>query len=584
MSEIIPYSQHFRCYRQMIKGTVTQAVLEFIADEHMALVRKGRSGEFILKPQYIVNNTGIKWETVTTHVKKLEGMGLITIDEGDICQFHEDVFVSLCAAFVKLSKIGDRKKFADALEAGDQGTLESLGYGLIQNWRDLSKNGEGSPILDKVLQNRIELSKNGDISPKLDKFSRTILSKIGEIYPKMEMFSIFLDELSSIFGEEEAVKAINDIYSGEPLTFKPIYFQILGVLVMENLSKNGEVPLQNWRYKININKREVTSLSSTEEIEDNQEKEEILETEVSVDSDENFPAVKFTSKSYERKKKISRLPFYSREDVDLFLTSPDMIVDDPYKIFVFQVWTILEEMMLEVAVDSEGNTRDIPVSPEGKVWPIADLNRMVLVPALEAVCECQEKGYLECTKGKFPVSFEMPDLENFDDIIGWERAGEEEMVISKSRFVNLRGEVLDDSQSSKPRRGTEDHEKNEAYFQSLIRLGQEGGDDLTDIEVAVYVFLSEFYLINEDCTVDDVDVERLGKRFVDKISLHQFLTSISKDYGISRDDFLSVVNREKVDPSGNLNLRRRMFSLEKIEEWNKRHGQTSRIFTNKTKV
>lgn len=582
--DIIPYSQHYRCYRQIINGTSTQAVLEYIFDEYLARAKRGRSGEFTIKYNQISNNCNLKWETVKTQVEKLERMKLVTLDDDGACLFREDIFTSLCLAFVKLSNNKAREEFACALEAGDYEKLTSLGYNYIQNGITLSKNGEGSPISDNVIQNRINLSKNGYTYPKSDTYSRIFLSKIGEMYPKSDIFDLLLDELSPIFGADEAQKAIEDIYSGKPLEYSPIYFHILGVLILEKVSKIGYETIQNRITKINNNKREVTSLSSQEEIEDNQEKEGNMENSSFSDNNgfeeiELLPAIKINQEAINRSKRRDNLPFLTSSEMDMFTQSPDLVVDRPDALFIFQLWTILKEHFIQDVEDEDGNVSEKQINPDGQYIPVEVFLKNILGPAFEATEDAIRMGKLECEKGTFQLSIpqdfqlSVDDMFMIPDFNRMKTDDDDYFQISYDRFHDITAK--DTEESGKPE-GMRESEYNKRYLQEIVKTedDEDRFSQLTDMEYFVYVFLGQYFKI-DDTTKEIIDVldEYQDRKYVTGRELARYFMEHTE---VSKDDFLSILKTPLNE--GALDLKPvGLFSADKIRKWNRLHKQKSII-------
>lgn len=582
--DIIPYSQHYRCYRQMINGTSTQAVLEYIFDEYLARAKRGRSGEFTIKYNQISNNCNLKWETVKTQVEKLERMKLITLDADGACLFHEDIFTNLCYAFIKLSSNKAREEFACALEAGDYEKLASLGYNTLQNRIVLSKNGEGSPISDNIIQNRIDVSKNGYAYPKSDTYSRIFLSKIGEMYPKSDIFDLLFDELSPIFGVEEAQKAIEDIYSGKPLEYNPIYFHILGVLTLEKLSKIGYETIQNRITKINNNKREVTSLSSEEEIEDNQEKEDNMGNSSFPDNNgfedvELLPAIKINQEAINQTKRKKNLPFLTSSEMDMFTQSPDLVVDRPDALFIFQLWTILKEYFTQEVEDEDGNVSEKQINPDGQYIPVEVFLKNILGPAFEATESAIQTGKLECEKGTFqlsiPQDFQLSvnDMFMIPDFNRVKTDDDDYFQISYDRFHDITAKGTEES--GKPE-GMRESEYNKRYLQEIVKTedNEERFRQLTDMEYFVYVFIGQYFKI-DDTTKEIIDVldEYQNRKYVTGRELARYFMEHTE---VSKDDFLGILKTPLNE--GALDLKPvGLFSADKIRKWNRLHKQKSII-------
>ena len=93
-------------------------------------------------------------------------------------------------------------------------------------------------------------------------------------------------------------------------------------------------------------------------------------------------------------------------------------------------------------------------------------------------------------------------------------------------------------------------------------------DQLTPIELAVYNFLCDNFQLDENGEILDVNQSFLPER-----QFRVFLAEI-KQNGITQNEFVEVIFNNKLDEGG-ISLRNRMFSAQKIRNWNTKHSVTS---------
>ena len=117
-------------------------------------------------------------------------------------------------------------------------------------------------------------------------------------------------------------------------------------------------------------------------------------------------------------------------------------------------------------------------------------------------------------------------------------------------------------------------EDDKAYMQKIILIGDddERYNELTAIELVIYNFLNEHFHINLSG-----EVEEPKTPFVNRAALGVFYLDIAQK-GLTTQDFLSVLFNDKPEyGTGSLNLRQRMFSADKIRQWNILHSCKSII-------
>lgn len=283
-------------------------------------------------------------------------------------------------------------------------------------------------------------------------------------------------------------------------------------------------------------------------------------------------------KKYELIRKRRRLPYFPAEEMKEILTNLPACLDRVDKIFINQVWEILKELFAEDVYDEDGNyTGEKEVSPEGKLFEKDRLYRDVLKPAYESVLDIFEKGGVEYKGVLLPVtSKDKPYPEMVDLIIDWEESpGLEEVYykITSATFHNIYAEEvkeirIDRSVARKYR--YRDIEYTRKILEMMTRE-KDKPEILTPAEYAVGRFLMDNFNITD--TFDPI----VPKNKYAGRDYNRFFFSEIKRFGISKEDFLGLLFREKLSENETIYLGFRMFFSKYIENWNRKHVFKSAI-------
>lgn len=283
-------------------------------------------------------------------------------------------------------------------------------------------------------------------------------------------------------------------------------------------------------------------------------------------------------KKYELIRKRRRLPYFPAEEMKEILTNLPACLDRVDKIFINQVWEILKELFAEDVYDEDGNyTGEKEVSPEGKLFEKDRLYRDVLKPAYESVLDIFEKGGVEYKGVLLPVtSKDKPYPEMVDLIIDWEEsAGLEEVYykITSATFHNIYAEEvkeirIDRSVARKYR--YRDIEYTRKILEMMTRE-KDNPEILTPAEYAVGRFLVDNFNITD--TFDPI----VPKNKYAGRNYNRFFFSDIKQIGVSKEDFLGLLFREKLSENETIYLGFRMFFSKYIENWNRKHVFKSAI-------
>lgn len=492
----------------------------------------------------------------------------------------------------------------------------------MQNCITLCKNEEPYAKLNNLMQNYIGLT-------------RSFVDNFVKNCTKEHFIELFSDTLMQFCTTPEELNSLVDrIWEGKSDDRVPFMFLLaftlckiayppmqncITVIIYNNIKQQEEYIINNatsLSRKRSSQEKGVTFLSSSAERKDNQKKEgytensrfpsglghvEILplgnfpgdeqegkgETDEEVDEgrerrkrlrERASTSQNPIDKKYELIRKRRRLPYFPAEEAKEIITNLPACLDRVDKIFINQVWEILKELFAEDVYDEDGNyTGEKEVSPEGKLFEKDRLYRDVLKPAYESVLDIFEKGGVEYKGELLPVtSKDKPYPEMVDLIIDWEEsAGLEEVYykITSATFHNIYAEEvkeirIDRSVARKYR--YRDIEYTRKILEMMTRE-KDKPEILTPAEYAVGRFLMDNFNITD--TFDPI----VPKNKYAGRNYNRFFFSEIKRFGISKEDFLGLLFREKLSENETIYLGFRMFFSKYIENWNRKHVFKSAI-------
>jgi hypothetical protein len=485
--------------------------------------------------------------------------------------------------------------------------------GYIQNGSAISEMGTPAPISEHHIRNGS--TKNSQSYPKRERPLQNRIAYISEIgalivktWEKDEFIKEFEDKMSNIFNKEEfdliakyffedKNEAGEELLLAEGLSF---FGEMVLLFWSGGISEIGAGYIRNRSTEINIiniNKKinqenvlfEKNQNISTggslpahpennfnETASSSQEKEEEWKVDFDFarevysgreDKQSSLP----DTLSYEEMKKKSRLPYFPVEEIENIIADPSTCLDRSDKIFINKFWEIAQEVLGYVETcDEEGNMTVVENLPiEGYCVEKNDLWRNIFTPALNETGDIITKGKMNIRGVDYPVTATEINPDDVDWIIDFKltiKDGKRVYTISKKGFKNIYADPVPVT----PRKGTrEGREEDKAYMKEIILLGDDDDryEELTPIELIIYNFLCEYFDIN-----DDGSIESPKQNFLNRVSLGRFYLSVAEK-GLTEKDFLSVLFNNVPDrQTGCLILKPRMFSSDKIKEWNAING------------
>lgn len=153
----IPYSQHYRCFPQMIGSTANQSVFMYIMDEYMYRLKKKKELRFEVGVRELSRARNISTQTAAKTLKSLEQMRLIKMENG-VCSLNIERYVGLIKCFNKIKGFDQRGEFVKFLEVGDDKSLAKFGF--------LGNESGAKEMLNEMTGDLGELEENAITSAK----------------------------------------------------------------------------------------------------------------------------------------------------------------------------------------------------------------------------------------------------------------------------------------------------------------------------------------------------------------------------------------------------------------------------------
>ena len=601
ISDLGPYNLLFREAPALISDKTDKAIMRFVWDEYVARIRGKRLLFFPIKCRDVYRKTAIDRHTVAQHIETLEEIGLL-IRDGDMYSVNGDYFLSLLKLYRSLQKQEDKDALRDAIANNNKDALEELGFELhegitsvlsqMSGWVntnpdgcELTQVGENSPTMVKTHPDGRNLTHLGEIYTR---WVGKIRAYVCENYTLNDIIEVFEQESGRKLAQVGVISPIYEIFSdSESLSDDAI--SILEIFAGSLLVQGGRKLTQGVGENLPTGGRDFThSKKKEKEIEEKNEgdpegpynkgedKDEIEKVDEGLIGDE-IPRFNINEDLYKLAKKKAKLPYFNFQEVTEIINNIEVAIQREDKLFIHQLW---EELSIYCTEEVDGD--EIPRKIEGYEI-FADQLDHILRPAFETTNEIIQQGYVSFNGEEIPVSIEKElDPEAVDLIIDWEKIKTEEntfVKVSQARLKNIYGEEVEAVRKKGRRRTDADRERINSYYRQFILAGndQEKLDGLSDIECAIFDFIDQFFKVDWE----GGDITGLGDKFQERNFLtasefNQFIFQVSDKYGITREDFLSVIN-EKPDLDGNLTVSERMLNVDGIQAWNKKHSQESSI-------
>lgn len=601
ISDLGPYNLLFREAPALISDKTDKAIMRFVWDEYVARIRGKRLLFFPIKCRDVYRKTAIDRHTVAQHIETLKEIGLL-IRDGDMYSVNGDYFLSLLKLYRSLQKQEDKDALRDAIANNDRDALEELGFELhegitsvlsqMSGWvntnpdgREPTQVGENSPTMVKTRPDGRNLTHLGEIYTR---WVGKIRAYVCENYTLNDIIEVFEQESGRKLAQVGVISPIYEIFSdSESLSDDAI--SILEIFAGSLLVQGGRKLTQGVGENLPTGGRDFTHSKKKEKEKEEKNvgdpegpynkgeiKDEIEKVDDAVIGDE-IPRFNINEDLYKLAKKKTKLPYFNSQEVTEIINNIEVAIQREDKLFIHQLW---EELSIYCTEEVDGE--EIPRKIEGYEI-FADQLHCILEPAFETTNEIIQQGYISFNGEEIPVSIEKElDPEAVDLIIDWEKIKTEEntfVKVSQARLKNIYGEEVEAVRKKGRRRTDADRERINSYYRQFILAGndQEKLDGLSDIECAIFDFIDQFFKVDwENGEIAGLGDNFQERNFLTASEFNQFIFQVSDKYGITREDFLSVIN-EKPDLDGNLTVSERMLNVDGIQAWNKKHSQESSI-------
>lgn len=608
---IIPYSQHHRDCAMMIGKPCTQAVFEYLFDEYQARMKAGKPiADIPFSKSKISKARSINRETVGRTLDALEKMKLITIND-NYYSLDGKLYMALIKAF-SATPYNNRQRFIELLADGCIDELEAFGVsidwvsekeiaamsGSIIETDDfsagLSKNQQVCIKTDSVVENPSSMSKNQQWCRFFDKynanfvdFSAVIRENVSDFQQVCRFLCTLTDEELPDSDIQKLAKAITDGKSTLDDEKMQIFlllgcrFLCRGVTDFRQLGVDFSSP------EININNKIKKENSKRSLVKEKEKKEELDSNIPDQDEEDDEPSDFQVDPNmmgdslllYQLDKKKKSLPYFPASSIEEFTSDIRNCLDRADKIFINKLWELFHDHFdQDENKDDEGNVIcDASTEVDNKAIFKDDFIPDFIRYAREETESIIQNGKIEVDGEQYEVTAQPIDGNDYYLIPGFEiktLCDGDHYIVSASRVHNIFGEQIKDTPANvKTQRGNEaGREDDYTYMKKIVQIGSDDNlyNQLTPIELAVYNFLCDNFQLDENGEILDVNQSFLPER-----QFRVFLAEI-KQNGITQNEFVEVIFNNKLDEGG-ISLRNRMFSAQKIRNWNTKHSVTSII-------
>ena len=582
----IAYNQDYVIGPQLIGKPSDQVVFLYFWNMYCTKLRYKQSPYVKVNVSRIHEQRNLDEKTIKKSIAHLQDIGLLSVDDDDMCLVNGGRYAGLVKAFNELEDGDKVDRFIKAVDEHDDSTLKRLGFGGDCVIAEVLEELKGSPIgydteqsqnpgkiptepeksqLDRIftdnpgiiptaLYNSVAICKNTELTGKipdvLQKCVQTIINDLGE--------------LRSIVASESN--------PGNLLVSLENYLAI-----REKSQIDGQKSGKNPEQKINnINKDEINDgMPSASYIGGENDLKDKKVEELPSDEFKNIDMA-----GYSQAKLKSQLPLYTSQEIQEILNNPQEAITSNDKLFIRVLWNIAKE---QAALDYDD--QEIEVDVEGYKFPAERFQRDILSPALEETNEIIEQGLLSTGKENLPVELEELQPDQVSLIIDWETGKDSEgsyIVGSTSRFHKIYSEAVESPRRKRGRGNAEERDKAKAYFRYILKCTEDEYDQLSDIEAAIYNFAHDFLEVDYDEgeVIGLRDSEDLQQKFISPERYTAFIASLSESgINITKEDFESVLNQAERSMTGSLEhigeTMYSIFSYEKIQAWIKKHPVTN---------
>jgi hypothetical protein len=584
----IAYNQDYTIGAQLIGKPSSQAVFKYFWDMYCTKLRYKQSPYTKVNISRLSDLRRMNEKTVVSSIEHLKHIGLISIDDDDMCLVNGGRYVGLVRAFNNLEDGPTVKKFIQAVDNHDDVTLDKLGFAgecVISEELDELK---GAPIGfdSEDAQNSVKIPTTKQ-NYRLDRIFTdnpallpTTLYNYVEVCKNTELSVELQDELQKCV--QEITKTLGELRSIVASESNPVF--LLSSLQNYRASRyfyrvdDPKSGIFTEQKSNNINKNKINEPMLPASDNKGVKESDNLNKEV-VDAIPSEGIKRMYMGNYSQKKLKSQLPFYTSQEIQEILNNPQEAITSNDKLFIRTLWNVAKE---QASVDQDN--QEVEVDVEGYKFPADRFQRDILSPALEEANEIIETGMLRTEAENLPVELEELQPEQVELILDWEGGKDsvgQFIVGSASRFRKIYSEPVEKPKRRRGRnsRNTDEREKAKEYFRNLLRCDDDDYDRLSQIEKAVFNFANEFLEVDwvSGEVIGLADSEDLKEKFISPARYTSFLAMLREEVGldITEEDFESVLNQAEPQPTGILDhIGETMFSIfsyEKIQTWIKKH-------------
>ena len=616
-----PYSQHYRCAKELFGDSRIGCVFEYLFDEYLYQMRQNKGGIVKFSKQQIELKTGVNRHGLGTILQKLEDLGVIRLADNS-CEIIADYFMSVISIF-SYAKGEERKIIKSAFLSHNTVILQNCGLTTCNTEAEVVRLSDGI----------ISMAENArSIMPgQLCQAENAMLNLPNST--KLEENAIlnrFLDEYHSFFKLDEhkintqldndmaeyasyIAKGIENLTPKEKLAFSAtlirigtMYATIQTGRICHNDWQNMPVGVAEYATRnININKKEnelnerseFSSIVGVEKDKEGMGEEgkdeggfeglEIIELKSPISEEERYS-------QYKKEKPYINVyrnkPYFSERDMEKITGDLYECTKSPVKLFIYNLWGGLyewyqEEIEDKLPVDEYGE----PLKNDSEKSDL-DMLRSIISQTMFARIVKQawyetegqiESKMFQTENENVPIEIEeLPDI-HLENLIDWKEAvnenGEHGFVVSLEGFRNI--EADDVTEVKQPKSREEKKAMNRINRQFLAAVMTTDDSQLTPIEALIKDFTSKFIILDEHYHVEGFANgrgDRMDCSFLPGYLIKPWVVKVL-EFGFKPEEFYETFNLPEYKDGSNLHMAATIFSYQKVQRCNEMRGFQSII-------
>lgn len=608
-----PYSQHYRCAKELFGDSRIGCVFEYLFDEYLYQIRHNKGCIIKFSKQQIELKTGVNRHGLGAILQKLEELGVIRRLANNSCEIVADYYMSVIRIF-NYAKGEERKIIKSAFLSHNTAILQNCGLDVCNTEEEVARLSNGiismaenaRSIMPGQLCHAENASLNMPNNTKLAEYA--ILNHLLDEYNSVlglneHQMSVRLDK-DMAENASYIEKGIKNLTFEEKLAFSSTLIR-LGAMFFT--TKTGRICHNDWQNmpvevaeyatrninKINIKENvedehsESSYIGEEEKDEGGFEGLEIIELKSPISEKERYS-------QYKKEKPYINVyrnkPYFSERDMEKITGDLYECTKSPVKLFIYNLWGGLyewyqEEIEDKLPVDEYGE----PLKNDSEKSDL-DMLRSIISQTMFARIVKQawyetegqiESKMFQTENENVPIEIEeLPDI-HLENLIDWKEAvnenGEHGFVISLEGFRNI--EADDVTEVKQPKSREEKKAMNRINRQFLAAVMTTDDSQLTPIEALIKDFTSKFIILDEHYHVEGFANgrgDRMDCSFLPGYLIKPWMVKVLES-GLKPEEFYDTFNLPEYKDGSNLHMAATIFSYQKVQRCNEMRGFQSII-------